>query len=101
MQQKTGRLWMVSGEFGGLCEVVPTELYSLRTLQRLTSVAENVKVRRKLKKRGNTEVRWWFLITGEETVLQNLDLESVNIENSSSWKLARTLLPASFLLSYS
>ena len=42
----------------------------LSTLQRLTTVAENVEVRRKFKKRGNTEVRWWFLIRGEETVLQ-------------------------------
>ena len=67
----------------------------LSTLQRLTSVAENVEVRRKFKKRGNTEVRWWFLIRGEETVLQNLDMEWVNIENSTSWKLERCYQPVS------
>ena len=66
----------------------------LSTLQRLTTVAENVEVRRKFKKRGNTEVRWWFLIRGEETVLQNLDREWVNIENSTSWKLERCYQPA-------
>ena len=67
----------------------------LSTLQRLTSVAENVEVRRKFKKRGNTEVRWWFLIRGEETVLQNLEQEWVNIENSTSWKLERCYQPVS------
>ena len=67
----------------------------LSTLQRLTTVAENVEVRRKFKKRGNTEVRWWFLIRGEETVLQNLEQEWVNIENSTSWKLERCYQPVS------
>ena len=61
----------------------------LSTLQWLTTVAENVEVHRKFKKRGNTEVQWWFLIRGEETVLQNLDQECVNIKNSTSWKLER------------
>ena len=65
----------------------------LSTLQRLTTVAENVEVRRKFKKRGNTGVRWWFLIRSEETVLQNLDREWVNIENSMSWKLERYYQP--------
>ena len=74
VQLKIDRLWMVSGEYGGLCEVVPTELYSLHC-SGMTSVAENDEVCRKFKKRSNTEVRWWFLIRGDETVLQNLDQE--------------------------
>ena len=53
----------------------------LSTLQQLTTVAENVEVCRKFMKRGNTEIRWWFLIRGEESILQNLDQEWVNIEN--------------------
>ena len=36
----------------------------LSALQWLTTVAENVEVRRKFKKRGNTEVRWWFIYKG-------------------------------------
>ena len=59
----------------------------LSTLQQLTTVPENVEVHRKLKKTGNTEVRWWFCIRGEETVLKNLEQEWVNIENLTSWKL--------------
>ena len=39
-------------------------------------------------------VHAWFLIRGEETVLQNLDREWVNIENSTSWKLERCYQPA-------
>ena len=66
----------------------------LSTLQRLTSVAENVEVCRKFKKRVNTEVRWWFLTRGEETVLQNLKQEWMNIENSTSWQLERCYQPA-------
>ena len=65
------------------------------TLQQLTTVAENVEVRRKLKKRGNTELQWWFLIRGKETLLQNLEQEWVNIENSTSWKLERCYQPVS------
>ena len=42
----------------------------LSTLQRLTTVAGNPQ---KVQERGNTEVRWWFLIRGKETVVQNLD----------------------------
>ncbi len=38
----------------------------LSTLQRVTTVAEHVEVRRKFKVKGNTEIRWWFLILGEE-----------------------------------
>ena len=67
----------------------------LSTLQKLTSVAEKVEVRRKFKKRGNTEVRWWFLIRGEEPVLHSLDQEWVNIENSTLWKLERCYQPVS------
>ena len=37
----------------------------LSTLQRLITVAEKVDVSGKFKKRGSTEVRWWFLIRGE------------------------------------
>ena len=49
----------------------------------------------KLKKRGNTEVRWWFLIRSEETFLQNLEQEWVKIENSTSWKLEHCYQPVS------
>ena len=62
----------------------------LSTLQQLTTVAENAEEHMKFKKRGNTEVRWWFLIRGEEPVLQNLDQEWVNI---ASWKLERCYQP--------
>jgi len=58
-------------------------------------VAEKVEVRRKFKKRGGTEVRWWFLIRGEELVLQTLDQEWMNVENSTSWKLERCYQPVS------
>ena len=44
------------------------------------------------KKRGNTEVWWWFLIRGEETVREQ---EWVNIENSTSWKLECCYQPVS------
>ncbi len=37
----------------------------LSTLQRVTTVAEHVEVRRKFKVKGNTEIRWWFHIQGE------------------------------------
>ena len=67
----------------------------LSTLQRLTTVAEKVEVRRKFKKRDSTEVRWWFLIRGEESVLQTLDQEWMNVENSTSWKLEHCYQPVS------
>ena len=54
----------------------------LSTLQRLTIVADKVEVCRKFKKRGNTEVGWWFLIRGEESVMQTLDQEWMNIATS-------------------
>ena len=59
----------------------------LATLRKLTSVAENVEVRRKFKKRDGSEIRWWFLIRGDESVLQTLQMEWENVENSTSWKL--------------
>jgi len=67
----------------------------LSTLQRLTTVAEKVEVRRKFKKRGSIEVRWWFLIRGEQSVLQTLDQEWMNVENSTSWKLEHCYQPVS------
>ena len=59
----------------------------LSTLQKLSTVAVNLEVRRKYKKRGNSEVRWWFLIRGEEPTLQTLEQEWENVENSTSWRL--------------
>ena len=67
----------------------------LSTLQRLTTVAENVEVCRKFKKRDNTEIWWWFRMRVEESVLQNLDQEWVNIKNSTSWKLECCYQPVS------
>jgi len=55
----------------------------LSTLRKLTSVGENVEVRRKFKKRDGSEIRLWFLIRGDETVLQTLQM----VEYSTSWKL--------------
>ena len=59
----------------------------LSTLRKLTSVGENVEVRRKFKKRDGSEIRWWFLIRGDETVLQTLQMEWEKVEYSTSWKL--------------
>ena len=66
----------------------------LGTLQRLTSVAQSIEVRRKFKKVGEKKVRWWFLIRGEESVLECLQTEWANVENSTSWKLEQCYQPA-------
>ena len=70
-----------------------THMTVLSTLQRLTTTAEKVEVRRKFKKRDNNEIRWWFLIRGEETDLQTLETQWENVENSTSWKLERCFQP--------
>ena len=67
----------------------------LATLRKLTSVAENVEVRRKFKKRDGSEIRWWFLIRGDESVLQTLQMEWENVENSTTWKLELCHRPSS------
>ena len=59
----------------------------LSTLQKLTTVAEN------LKKRGNSEVRWWFLIRGTEPSFQTLEQEWESVENSTSWRLEQCYRP--------
>ena len=66
----------------------------LGTLQRLTSVAQSIEVRRKFKKVGEKKVRWWFLIRGEESVFECLQTEWANVENSTSWKLEQCYQPA-------
>ena len=59
----------------------------LSTLRKLTSVGEKVEVRRKFKKRDGSEIHWWFLIRGEESVLQVLQMEWEKVEYSTSWKV--------------
>ncbi len=66
----------------------------LSTLQRMTSVAHSIEVRRKFKKVGEKTVRWWFFIRGEEPILQSLESEWTNIESSTSWKLKLCYQPA-------
>lgn len=65
----------------------------LSTLQKLTTVAENLEVRRKYNKRGNSEVCWWFLIHGTEPILQTLEQKRENVENSTSWRLEQCYRP--------
>ena len=65
----------------------------LSTLQRVTTVAEHIEVRRKFKMKEKSEIRWWFLIRGEEPILQLLDKEWENVENSTSWRLERCHQP--------
>ena len=61
----------------------------LTTLQKLSTVAERVEVRRKFKKRKNNTTQWWFLIRGEEQVLQKLEQEWERVQTQTSWKLER------------
>jgi len=65
----------------------------LMLLQRLSTVAENVEVCHKYKKNKNNTVQWWFLIRGEETVLQVLQQERERIQLQTSWKLERCHRP--------
>jgi len=65
----------------------------LTTLQKLSTVAERVEVRRKFKKRKNNTTQWWFLIRGEEQVLQKLEQEWERVQTQTSWKLERCHRP--------
>ena len=92
VQLKTDRLWMVSGESGGLCEAVPTE--------RITMVNncdwecwERQEVQEE--RQHWSSMLHWFLVMGEETVLQDLEQECVSIEKSTSWKLECCYQPVS------
>ena len=51
------------------------------------SVGENVEVQREFKKSDGSEIRWWFLIRGDESVLQTFQMEWEKVEYSTSWKL--------------
>ena len=59
----------------------------LTTLQKFSTVAERVEVRRKFKKCRDIRVQWWFLIRGEEGVLEALQKEWESIQSQTSWKL--------------
>ena len=54
----------------------------LSTLRKLTSVGENVEVQRNFEKRDGSEIRWWFLICGNLSVLQMLQMEWEKVEYS-------------------
>ena len=66
----------------------------LSTLQRCSSISEKVEVRRKYKKKGENEIRWWFLIRGEEADLQTLEQEWSCIERQTSWRLEHCYQPS-------
>jgi len=66
----------------------------LSVLQRLSSVAPNVEVRRKFKKTSDSRIQWWFLVCAEEAVLQVLDREWEAVHTQTSWKLERCHKPA-------
>ena len=65
----------------------------LTALQKMSSVTDKVEVRRKFKKNRNNTVQWWFLIRGEEEVLQVLQQEWEGIYSQTSWKLERCCRP--------
>ena len=71
---------------GCSCRVV------LSTLQRCSAVSERVEVGRKFKKKGINEIRWWFLIRGEED-LHTLEQEWIDIETQTSWRLEHCYQP--------
>ena len=66
----------------------------LAVLQRLTTLAEKVEVRRKFKKKGDNRVQWWFLIRADESVLRLLEQEWEPVQTQTSWKLERCHKPA-------
>ena len=67
----------------------------LTALQRLSTVADKVEVRRKFKKKKNNSVQWWFLIRGQELVLQQLEQQWEKIQTQTSWKLEHCHRPVS------
>ncbi len=66
----------------------------LTVLQRLSTVAEKVEVRRTFKKKGDNRIHWWFLIRAEEAVLQQLEQEWELVQTQASCKLERCHKPA-------
>lgn len=66
----------------------------LMVLQKFSTVAEKVKVCRKFKKGRNNTIKWWFLIRGEEGVLQVLQQEWERIQTQTSWRLEHCYRPA-------
>ena len=67
----------------------------LTALQRLSTVADKVEVHRKFKKKRNNSVQWWFLIRGQELVLQQLEQQWEKIQTQTSWKLEHCHRPVS------
>ena len=65
----------------------------LTALQKMSSTADKVEVRRKFKKNRNNTVRWRFLVRGEEEVFQVLQREWEGIHTQTSWKLERCHRP--------
>jgi len=66
----------------------------LTALQRLSTVSDEIEVRRKFKKKNNS-VQWWFLVRGTEATLQSLEQQWERIRVQTSWKLERCHKPAS------
>lgn len=67
----------------------------LTALQRLSTVANEVEVRRKFKKGSNNSMQWWFLVRGQEPVLQQLEQQWGRIQTQISWKLEHCHRPVS------
>ena len=67
-------------------------------IYQLTTICEDkIQVKRKYKKDRNNRLRWWHVLSGEESDLQQLESEWEKVKVQTSWKLEACLINPTFL----